>query len=216
MDLERLLSLQNGSDIRGVAMGVSATLDGDVAGCLGRAFGMQLRCRTGKLRPLVTVGYDSRLTGPQLAQAFGDGLAAEGCRVLMTGLSSTPSMFMSCVDELPAADGAVIVTASHLPGDRNGFKFFTRAGGVSAEDITELLQQAAVCEPPHQQLAHEVLPYLPRYADFLRAQICNWTGMDRPLEGLRILVDAGGGSGGFYASMVLQRLGADEIGRAHV
>lgn len=36
-----------------------------------------------------------------------------------------------------------MITASHLPFNRNGFKFFTKEGGLEKKDITELLQQAA-------------------------------------------------------------------------
>ncbi|NLT58069.1 MAG: phosphomannomutase/phosphoglucomutase [Clostridiales bacterium] len=216
MELTRWMALQNGSDIRGVAMGDQPDLNRETAGAIGRAFGMQLRRATGKLEPLATVGYDSRLTGPALAQALADGLAAEGCRVLMTGLSSTPSMFMTCVDGTLPADGAVMVTASHLPPERNGFKFFTPEGGLASREIRELLQQAAICEPPRQSKAHEVQPCLPAYSAFLRERICAWTGERHPLAGLRILVDAGGGAGGFYASMVLARLGADVEGSLYL
>ena len=36
-----------------------------------------------------------------------------------------------------------MITASHLPYNRNGFKFFTRAGGFEKGDISELLAAAA-------------------------------------------------------------------------
>ncbi len=36
-----------------------------------------------------------------------------------------------------------MITASHLPFNRNGFKFFTKEGGLEKKDITEVLQQAA-------------------------------------------------------------------------
>ena len=40
-------------------------------------------------------------------------------------------------------DGGIIITASHLPYNRNGFKFFTKDGGFDKNDITLLLEQAA-------------------------------------------------------------------------
>ena len=40
-------------------------------------------------------------------------------------------------------DGGVIITASHLPYNRNGFKFFTKEGGFDKNDISQLLQSAA-------------------------------------------------------------------------
>ena len=40
-------------------------------------------------------------------------------------------------------DGGIIITASHLPFNRNGFKFFTKEGGLEKGDIKVILQRAA-------------------------------------------------------------------------
>lgn len=40
-------------------------------------------------------------------------------------------------------DGGVIITASHLPYNRNGFKFFTKDGGFDKTDISKLLDKSA-------------------------------------------------------------------------
>lgn len=61
---------------------------------------------------------------------FAQGLALSGIKTADFGLASTPAMYMSTVREGFMYDGAVMVTASHLPMDRNGFKFFTREGGL--------------------------------------------------------------------------------------
>lgn len=45
----------------------------------------------------------------------------------------------SCVTEGYLYDGAVMITASHLPSHRNGFKFFTQSGGLNKQDIAEVL-----------------------------------------------------------------------------
>ena len=53
------------------------------------------------------------------------------------------------------------------------------------------------------------------YAEDLRLQIANGVGKsveDLPLKGFHIVVDAGNGAGGFYATKVLQPLGADVSG----
>ena len=51
-------------------------------------------------------------------------------------------MFMATVDEQLHADGAVMVTASHLPWNRNGLKFFTAKGGLEKADIARILELA--------------------------------------------------------------------------
>ena len=53
-----------------------------------------------------------------------------------------PAMFMSTVFASHAFDGAIMLTASHLPFNRNGMKFFTRAGGLDKKDISTILERA--------------------------------------------------------------------------
>ena len=87
-------SLQNGSDIRGVAMegvaGQSVNLTEQACRDIGRGFALWLRARLGKDDLRVAVGRDSRLTGPALARWIGEALAAEGVAVTDMGLASTP------------------------------------------------------------------------------------------------------------------------------
>ena len=56
------------------------------------------------------------------------------------------------------------------------------------------------------------MDFISVYAADLVAKIRKATGAERPLEGMRIIVDAGNGSGGFYADKVLKPLGADTRG----
>ena len=71
------------------------------------------------------------------------GMAYLGVQVSDAGLASTPAMYMSTIMPYYEFDGAIMVTASHLPFNRNGFKFFTAEGGLNKTDITEVLEYAA-------------------------------------------------------------------------
>ena len=53
-------------------------------------------------------------------------------------MASTPAMFMTTVDDELAVTGGVMITASHLPFNRNGLKFFTKEGGLEKADIAEV------------------------------------------------------------------------------
>ena len=101
-------------DIRGV---VGKTLAREDAGALGRAFGTVVR-RHGGTR--VCVGYDGRLSSPELEAALVEGLMACGLSVLRIGLGPTPMLYYAAVTL--EADGAVMVTGSHNPPEHNGFK----------------------------------------------------------------------------------------------
>ncbi|MBR4194086.1 MAG: phosphomannomutase/phosphoglucomutase [Oscillospiraceae bacterium] len=210
-------SLQNGSDIRGVAMagiaGQNVNLTEQACRDIGRGFALWLRERLGKDALRVAVGRDSRLTGPALSGWIGEALAAEGVAVTDMGMASTPAMFMSTVTEGFAFDASVMVTASHLPFNRNGYKFFTQKGGLEKQDIKAILTLAA--SDAHTELPAAAVTggsFMPVYAELLCRKVREATGLERPLEGLRIVVDAGNGAGGFYAAQVLEPLGADTTG----
>lgn len=213
--------LQNGSDIRGVALegveGQSVNLTEQACRDIGRGFALWLQKRTGKSALRVSVGRDSRLSGETLGGWICGAMAAEGLQVTDLGMASTPAMFMTTVTEGYAYDGAVMITASHLPFNRNGFKFFTAQGGLEKADIAEILALAA-------SDAHTGLPagktepgeFMDVYAKILADKIRAATGEQQPLKGLRVVVDAGNGAGGFYASKVLQPLGANTDGSRYL
>ncbi|MDY4516611.1 MAG: phosphomannomutase/phosphoglucomutase, partial [Lachnospiraceae bacterium] len=143
------LKLQNGSDVRGVALegveGEAVNLTPEIVRNIAAAFADFLAERKGmsyeKIK--IGVGHDSRLSAEALKSAVVRGIMDRGCSAYDCGLTSTPSMFMSTVFPEFAYTGAVMITASHLPFNRNGLKFFTREGGLESREIKEVLQKAA-------------------------------------------------------------------------
>jgi phosphomannomutase len=219
-------ALQNGSDIRGVALpteGVPASsvnLTPEVMRRLGLAFLRWLAGSLGRDPGTLTVsaGRDSRVSGPPLMEALMEGMASGGARVLDFGLASTPAMFMSTVTPGFSCDGAVMLTASHLPSHRNGCKFFTARGGFDRKDITDLLGMAEAddlqpaARPGTVVAADFMTAYTRQLVERIRQGAAHPVHPDEPLRGLRIVVDAGTGAGGFFADRVLQPLGADTTG----
>ena len=212
------MKLQNGSDIRGVALegieGQHINLTEQACRDIGRGFAVWLKNKTGKESGIrVAVGRDSRLSGPTLCGWICDAMVNQGLEVTDFGMASTPAMFMSTVTEGYAFDGSVMITASHLPFNRNGFKFFTCEGGLEKADIKAILEYAS--NDTSTGLQGGLLQqgaFMDAYAEILANKIRTATGLDKPLEGFRIVVDAGNGAGGFYASKVLQPLGANTEG----
>ncbi len=209
--------LQNGSDIRGVALsgieGEPVNLTEQACRDIGRGFVLWLQKKTGKDNVRIGIGRDSRLSGPDLIHYAGTEMALEGADVTDIGIASTPSLFMSTIDKSTDFDGAVMVTASHLPFNRNGYKFFTKDGGLEKEDIKAILNYAA--GDTHTGLPGGALhegAFMDTYASILVSKIQEGTGSLKPLEGLRVVVDAGNGAGGFFVSKVLEPLGADTTG----
>lgn len=212
-----LKELQNGSDIRGIAMGDGQNLTTDAADAISQAFAIWLSQRTHKTDLKVAIGRDSRITGPDLVNACVGGLTAQGVNVMDCGMASTPAMFMTTVDDKLAADGAIMVTASHLPMNRNGLKFFTKDGGLEKEDIARIIEIAEAPMPPAEGAGSVArVDFMASYSNHLANLVRQASGSDRPLEGMRIVVDAGNGAGGFYATQVLEPLGADTTGSRYL
>lgn len=213
---KEILKLQNGSDIRGIAMngveGEDVNLTRYNALAIGAAFAHWLGFKVGKnsFDLKICVGRDPRITGPDLADALMSGMAYLGVQVSDAGLASTPAMYMSTIMPYYEFDGAIMVTASHLPFNRNGFKFFTAEGGLNKADITEVLEYAASAHILPFEYNAESVNLMQMYAAHLRSMIS--TGVGGDLSNMKIVVDAGNGAGGFFANNVLAPLGADISG----
>ncbi len=189
----------------------------------------------------VSVGSDPRLSSPMMSNSLLAGLASKGVTVAQFGIATTPAMFMSCVMDGYNYDGAVMVTASHLPANRNGAKFFTASGGLGKPDIKAILQRAgemAIAANMHAAdkykdpafvvaKAMNVSPdlitsveYLDVYAghlrDIVKRGVAHPTTPDTPLSGFKVVVNAGNGAGGFFAEKVLGPLGADISGSVYL
>ena len=213
--------LQNGSDIRGVALegieGQHINLTEQACKDIGRGFALWIKEKTGKSDIRVAVGRDSRLSGETLCGWLCGAMVEQGLKVTNFGMASTPAMFMSTVTEGFAFDGSVMITASHLPFNRNGFKFFTAEGGLEKGDIKQILAYAgadAVTGLPTGSL--EDGAFMDTYSKILADKIRAATGEEKPLEGFRIVVDAGNGAGGFYVDKVLKPLGANTEGSRYL
>lgn len=213
---EKWLCLKNGSDIRGIASegieGLHINLTDDAVFNIAAGFVKYAKEKLNKESITVAIGHDSRISAPRLKAVCIDAFLKSGATVIDCGLATTPAMFMITVDEEYKADASVMLTASHLPFNRNGLKFFTADGGFEGSDITRILEYAEKEEFDFStQGSIKEVNYIEKYASDIAKKIKKETDLDMPFEGMKIAVDAGNGSGGFYAKM-LENLGADTKG----
>ena len=238
--------LQNGSDIRGIALtgvpGELPNLTPDEAERIAKGFLLWLSKQTGKAPEELTIsiGSDPRTSRAKLKRGLILGFGPYGVRILDAGLASTPAMFMSTIFPQYDCDGAIMITASHLPFNRNGFKFFTKDGGLNKKDITEILEVAAsderiaeLGEPKFadreyfdmgrmfpfedcdlmdaycEHLRNIIKENVYNYSKSVNGDVLDKEQYEKPLAGMKIVVDAGNGAGGFYAKKILKPLGAD-------
>ncbi|GMH20334.1 hypothetical protein Nepgr_022175 [Nepenthes gracilis] len=236
-EVEKIRRLQNGPDVRGVALkgekGRLVDFTPPVVEAIAESFGDWLTSKVENENGRsaedvkVSMGRDPRISGPSLKAALAAGLGRAGCLVFDMGLATTPACFMSTVLAPFQYDASVMITASHLPYTRNGLKFFTRRGGLTAPEVEEICDKAARKYANRQAKVSTALSnppskvdFMSTYAQYLRdiikQRINHPTHYDTPLHGFQIIVNAGNGSGGFFTWDVLDKLGADTFGSLHL
>ena len=127
-------------DIRGI---VGQTLFPADAHALGRAFAATATMSGGRR---IAVGYDGRLTSPELEAALVQGLSEGGADVVRIGRGPTP--MLSFAAATLGVDGGVMVTGSHNPPDHNGFKLVLGGKPFFAAAIRRLGEMALTLGPP--------------------------------------------------------------------
>ncbi|MCR4378471.1 MAG: phosphomannomutase/phosphoglucomutase [Rhodospirillales bacterium] len=125
-------------DIRGI---VGDTLNVSDMHAIGRAFGSILAARGGKT---CAVGYDGRLTSPQLECALVDGLGKSGIDTVRIGCGPTPMLYFASTTL--NVDAGLMITGSHNPSEYNGIKMTLGGKSFFGADIQILGRMAAAGE----------------------------------------------------------------------
>ena len=128
-------------DIRGI---YPTDIKEDIAYAIGRAY----ITFTGAKK--VVIGRDMRPHSQQLFDGIARGITDQGADVIDLGLSSTPQSYFA--NGTLKADGSVMITASHNPGEWNGFKLCKAdavpiSGATGIMDIQKIAESKAWQEP---------------------------------------------------------------------
>ena len=179
-------------DIRGV---YGKDLTDELAFKLGRALATLLKPRR------VVVGRDMRPHSEPLFRELARGLTLQGAAVTDLGLCSTPMSYFA--NGRLGADASVMITASHNPGEWNGFKLCRAqaipiSGATGIQDLERLVQSGAVDPPAAQPGAISRHDIAPGYVTHIRAL----ADLRRPL---RIAIDYANAMG-IYEGRVLAGL----------
>ncbi|MFM6988413.1 MAG: phosphomannomutase/phosphoglucomutase [Arenimonas sp.] len=191
--LER--SIFRAYDIRGV---VGTNLDAGIARLIGEAVGTVL---VEKGLAGIHVGYDGRLSSPDLAEGLREGLASTGVAVVDLGCVPTPLVYFAAANS--EFRSGISLTGSHNPPDYNGFKIVVDGHTLSGDAITALFDRIVdkkiiKAETPGAVTRRDVLPeYIRTIADDIH--------IERPLK---VVVDCGNGVPGAVAPQVLTAIGA--------
>jgi phosphomannomutase len=183
-------------DIRGI---VGETLFPADAKAIGRLFAQVVGAQGGRR---IAVGYDGRLTSPELEAALVEGLTAEGADVVRIGRGPTPMLYYAAATpgDYGGVDAGITVTGSHNPPDHNGFKLVLGGKPFFGEAIQALGHAAAQLSPPGgrpgRAADHSVFDaYVARLAQDYSAK-----------HGLKVAWDCGNGATGEVVSALVRRL----------
>jgi phosphomannomutase len=181
-------------DIRGVAD--VELVSGDIE-VLGQAFGTYLRRHAGRK---INLARDTRLSSPRLRDALMRGLKTSGCDVTDLGVVPTPVLYCS-VFHLQA-DGGVMITGSHNPPEFNGFKTVCGESTIHGEAIQELYRLIRTGDLDRGEGSEKTYDAVTPYVNEVAGQF------HFPRR-IRVVVDAGNGTGGPVMHRILERLNAD-------
>jgi len=184
-------------DIRGI---VGDTLTEDGVRAVGRAFGTLVVRGGGRS---VVVGYDGRLSSPQLAAALVEGLRSTGCRVIRIGLGPSPMLYFAS-HEL-GADGGMMITGSHNPSDYNGIKMVKGGKPFFADQIQLLGRMVATADFACGEGSVEDCEIKPRYVARLTQDLSPGS---RPLK---VAWDPGNGAAGAILHELCARISGQHV-----
>ena len=184
-------------DIRGI---VDKDLTPSVVETLGRGMGAYF-LRQGKRQ--VAVGRDCRLSSPVYAQALMKGLRSVGCDTVDLGTIPTPLLYFTIFYK--EMEAGVMITGSHNPPEYNGFKMMSGHETLYGETIQEIYRiikaNEMVPAGEGRQSAYDIIP---EYHDYVVRNI-------KLGRKLKVVIDAGNGTGGAVAVPIFKKLGCDVV-----
>lgn len=182
-------------DIRGE---VPADLNPSFATLLGRS--LAARARAANVSKIV-IGYDGRLSSPDLAEALGAGIREGGVDTIELGMVPTPLVYFAA-HQMGTGSG-VAITGSHNPPQYNGFKMMLAGTTLYGENITGLREDMsrpkAIASTPGKS---EPIDIKPTYLERVTVDI----KLARPMK---IAIDCGNGVAGIIAADLYRALGCE-------
>ena len=161
-------------------------------------------------RAKVVIGRDARLSGPMVQSIFQNTLIGSGIDVIDLGLSTTPTVEFATVNE--GADGGVIITASHNPGEWNALKLLDKNGeflnAAVGEQLLNLSESTDVSFASIDDLGNITIvnDYIDRHIE----KILGLPLIDAERiksQGFHVVIDAVNSTGGIAVPKLLDRLG---------
>jgi len=186
-------------DIRGVW---EDDLTLEAVKAIGKAYAVYLKEGVGKDRPKVSIGYDARLSSPTISEGLTEVLTDSGVDVVDIGMCPTPVQYFSM--RHLKLDGGIMITGSHNPSEFNGLKLtvgLETIYGSKIQDVRKLVEKNASVTGSG---GSEKFDANKAYMEYVRPLFGD-------LSGVKVVVDAGNGTGGIVGPELMRQLGAEVI-----
>lgn len=182
-------------DIRGV---YNEQYDADFAYLLGRGYATYAFEKQ-KIKPVITLGYDARLSSPEIAKAITRGLTESGADVIHIGLVTSPISYFTTF-EIPGVTGAVMITGSHNPPEYNGFKISLGKGTIFGEEIQALRKVIEAGNFRSGEGSVTSIDIFPQYVEKYKKEFGD-------LSGVKVVLDCGNGAAGCIVKKLYEAVG---------
>jgi phosphomannomutase / phosphoglucomutase len=179
-------------DIRGI---VGKTLTPEIVQAIGHALGSEAKQRA---QTEICIGYDGRLSGPELAQALSTGIRKAGINVVNLGMVATPMVYFAA--HHLGNNCGVMVTGSHNPPDYNGLKMVLAGETLSNDSIQRLRHRIEYKLLTYGDGVERNYDIAPNYIAKIKTDI----NLARPMQ---ITIDCGNGVAGAFAKTLYNAIG---------
>ena len=186
-------------DIRGVW---EDDLTLEAVKAIGRAYAVYLKKGVSKEQPKVSIGYDARLSSPTISDGLTEVLTQSGVDVVQIGMCPTPVQYFSM--RHLKLDGGIMITGSHNPAEFNGLKLTVGPEtiyGAKIQDVRKLVEEEASVAGSGSV---EKFDANKAYMEYVKPLFGD-------LSGIKVVVDAGNGTGGIVGPQLMRELGAEVI-----
>ena len=189
------MSVFKAYDIRGLA---GSQLDAEFARRLGSALVTHVDAKS------IAVARDIRESGPELHEAFLQGITEAGADVIDLGITTTGVLYRATVDL--SVDAAVAITASHNPPEYNGFKICRGTLPMAGEELQEL---KATFDAGEFHSGSGTITEMSEFEEQVLQTIVENAGM--PQRSIRIAIDCGNAVPGPLTVSLMQKIGVDLV-----
>jgi phosphomannomutase/phosphoglucomutase len=184
-------------DIRGVW---EQDLTIEAIRAIAKAYAVYLKDNIKKDTHTISIGYDARTSSPTISATLIEELTKSGLNIIDLGMCSTPLQYFS-IHHL-ALDGGIMITGSHNPPEFNGLKLSVGKEtifGSRIQDIGKLASEGASTSGEGSVSTHDIHK---DYFDYIKPRFGS-------LEGIKVVVDGGNGTGGMDGPDLMRALGAE-------